>query len=995
MARETLGSGLRFIRGRGVSTEEALKERERLTKAKESAFVSGGGGTSTQAPPEKKEPVIKKVVEPTTRTVGVVMPVQTISLADIRRANLRTAQRNALIRLKQQGKLNLIPVSEVKRQIARARQRSEGVDILVQTLAKEQQKIRREKEKRQIEGKPSPGRDIGINTLGVVKTSLKLVKTSQDIVAGIPSFAQKGVGFVSDKPFKRIEKSLRDLTYSTIVSGLKISRRKFVTQLKTNPGEALSQAVADFYLLGGRAKLVKKAFSYEAPSITAKENLMKGIHLKVKKGERPVLFKYKRGEGVRIKDVQARISSKMKDLRKGKRLEITIPEPKRRTFTIAKDVGGGNIQDVKVTLSDGKIISEKPIGKQIPMTKRFKESGRVGKSTRQLVDEKIKKKGFVPARKGKRLEFKREEIKPVVIDLGKIKPRIPKPKPKAPKPRRRGGVEIPPKKVPPKIKKTVLKTEAGDKLIITKDLNKLRKQAQKRLSDLKRDLRKRSIKVQAGLVSEANLQAIINLRQRIKVQALRRKQADKLAKAIRGRKKKLSKLELKKFGIKVKQLSVKQQRLARKRGKKFLEAEAKVLRKKTKKELEEEARIRARILKARKGKAKLKGIKVKKLTPEQIKRAKARGVKFEKKLTQAQRKKNQAEIKKQILESRAKNFKIQKQKVSEIQNLALQRFRENNKKQLKKINTKADAVKVIEININQMKRTVQQGQKIKQQLKQVQVTKTIQKQAQQRVFIVNDKLVQAQKRLNALKKKKNVPKQKLKQEVKKIQDLKTNMFQAIAGVSVIALNSAQNQNISGRISSAQRKRQREKEGQSPRSTFVENTALSQAERQLFRKVQSLRQVQVARERVKQKRRVRPKIKVEQRKRISRKVPSKKDFLVYDVLGKSGKKFVKLSKKPLTKVDALARGSFAIDRSTARTFKIIPRGRSQKPGRILKREKGYYDKNKQKFRGFQVRKGKKKILQQTKIERKGKPLIDTRGEKRGLTLAKLIKKNKYK
>ena len=115
-------------------------------------------------------------------------------------------------------------------------------------------------------------------------------------------------------------------------------------------------------------------------------------------------------------------------------------------------------------------------------------------------------------------------------------------------------------------------------------------------------------------------------------------------------------------------------------------------------------------------------------------------------------------------------------------------------------------------------------------------------------------------------------------------------------------------------------------------------------------------------------------------------------LAYAVYGLSGGKWLKLTKKPLLKVDALARGSYAIDRTTAKTFKIVPVGYIKKLGNLVKREKGYYTKTGYKFREYRVKKGKKYTLVLKQIEKK-KYGIDTRGEIAGLSLAKYLKKLK--
>ncbi len=119
---------------------------------------------------------------------------------------------------------------------------------------------------------------------------------------------------------------------------------------------------------------------------------------------------------------------------------------------------------------------------------------------------------------------------------------------------------------------------------------------------------------------------------------------------------------------------------------------------------------------------------------------------------------------------------------------------------------------------------------------------------------------------------------------------------------------------------------------------------------------------------------------------------KKAQAVFNVFGKVKKKFVKLNIKPLTKDDALSKGAFAIDHTTARTFKISSAGKSKKPGKLLKGERNYFNRQGFKLREFRIRKGRKFKLKQKYIEKR-KFGIDTSGEKKGLSLRKLLVKQR--
>lgn len=115
---------------------------------------------------------------------------------------------------------------------------------------------------------------------------------------------------------------------------------------------------------------------------------------------------------------------------------------------------------------------------------------------------------------------------------------------------------------------------------------------------------------------------------------------------------------------------------------------------------------------------------------------------------------------------------------------------------------------------------------------------------------------------------------------------------------------------------------------------------------------------------------------------------------YNVFGKSGGRFIKLNRLPLTRSDALSRGAYAVDNSTARTTKISPAIRTKKLGSIKQKEKGYYPRVTKKFRGYRIKNRIRKGLVRTVIEKR-KFAIDTKGEKKQLSLARLIKREGYK
>jgi hypothetical protein len=110
---------------------------------------------------------------------------------------------------------------------------------------------------------------------------------------------------------------------------------------------------------------------------------------------------------------------------------------------------------------------------------------------------------------------------------------------------------------------------------------------------------------------------------------------------------------------------------------------------------------------------------------------------------------------------------------------------------------------------------------------------------------------------------------------------------------------------------------------------------------------------------------------------------------FNVYGKHRGQFIRLNKTPLTEIDALNRGAYAIDHSTARTFKIEPAGRRNVVGTIKPFEANYFKNHAKVFRGYKIRKGRKFQLKQKVIEKK-KYAISTVEEKHQLSLARLLK-----
>ena len=111
---------------------------------------------------------------------------------------------------------------------------------------------------------------------------------------------------------------------------------------------------------------------------------------------------------------------------------------------------------------------------------------------------------------------------------------------------------------------------------------------------------------------------------------------------------------------------------------------------------------------------------------------------------------------------------------------------------------------------------------------------------------------------------------------------------------------------------------------------------------------------------------------------------------YNVYGKSGKRFIRLNKIPLSPKDAIAKGRYVIDNTVSASFKLKPVGKVNKLGKIPKHELSYSRRVKSKFRDYKIKRGKRRASEII-IEKRGYR-IDTRGEKRGLTIAKYLKQS---
>lgn len=137
---------------------------------------------------------------------------------------------------------------------------------------------------------------------------------------------------------------------------------------------------------------------------------------------------------------------------------------------------------------------------------------------------------------------------------------------------------------------------------------------------------------------------------------------------------------------------------------------------------------------------------------------------------------------------------------------------------------------------------------------------------------------------------------------------------------------------------------------------------------------------------------RKKIILSSKKRKIKSRPKEKEG--FNVYARSKGKILKINSLPLSKKDALSRGTFAVDKSTSRTFFIKKqKGKVEKLGKVTKSERNYFNKNRPKLRAFKKR-GSSRIKLSDKFIEKRKFLIDSRGEKRQLSLDRLAKQRGF-
>lgn len=134
--------------------------------------------------------------------------------------------------------------------------------------------------------------------------------------------------------------------------------------------------------------------------------------------------------------------------------------------------------------------------------------------------------------------------------------------------------------------------------------------------------------------------------------------------------------------------------------------------------------------------------------------------------------------------------------------------------------------------------------------------------------------------------------------------------------------------------------------------------------------------------------IRPKAKTPTRIKTKKKAKKKQGFNVFAKPVK-GKRLIKINRRPLTKTKAEDLRNFIIDTSLSRTGKIKKTSRKPKTPKI-KVTRNFAKRTNKKFRRFRIIKGKRRRLRTGKVIERSRRLLDTRQERKKITLRKRIK-----
>ena len=305
-------------------------------------------------------------------------------------------------------------------------------------------------------------------------------------------------------------------------------------------------------------------------------------------------------------------------------------------------------------------------------------------------------------------------------------------------------------------------------------------------------------------------------------------------------------------------------------------------------------------------------------------------------------------------------FKVISPKQTRIQKLALERF----KKQQRRVSS----------NLKQV-----QKQQVEFKTKQFKLSGQLQKQktklnkTKQKLKSKQEQIQQVQKQRLA---KPLIAKAKLKQKAR----LKSRL---------VLVSQIQQQSQSVKQLSKQASRFKLRFRQLQKLKFQQVERQGQLQRQLQRSKKILRTKQI----------LKPKklIVIPPRfKKVKRRLVKRKKVQAFDVLARPRKKkgakkipkLIKINKVPLSRINARNLRNKVLDTSLARTGRIRPiRGKPKRP--LLRVPKNFAKQTKRKFRTFRRVKGKKIPLRKGKVIEKSRFLLDTRAEKRSITLSRRV------
>ncbi len=263
---------------------------------------------------------------------------------------------------------------------------------------------------------------------------------------------------------------------------------------------------------------------------------------------------------------------------------------------------------------------------------------------------------------------------------------------------------------------------------------------------------------------------------------------------------------------------------------------------------------------------------------------------------------------------------------------------------------------------------------------------------------LGSKLKQTNRRINTFQKSGN-QRQLLKQRSKQRQLLKEQKLvrnkmgklNQIAFSSLLSLSLIKQSQIS-KLSKKQLSRLRQKERQAIKQGQTIKQRQAQRQKVRLRQLQKQKQKQKVRKRIQK---IKPAI-IKIKKKVRVKKKPKKREVGYDVFarpikkrkGQKKPKLVKINKIPLKKSRARDLRNYIADQSLSRTAKIkATKKKAKKPK--LKVPVGYAKRTNVKFRKHRIIKGKRKPLPKGKVIEKRTRLLDTRSERKGITLRRKV------